>query len=97
MDPAVQEMLQAATPKAAQALIAALDAERAVVLSDGVDLGQRIEFVPDHDMRIKAANAIFDRVHGKPAQAVTDAEGNNLPAGLVFLPSIAPIPGGDPE
>lgn len=77
MDPAVKEMLLAATPQAAQRLIDALDAERAVVVPGGKDAGT-VEKVPDFDMRIKAANSILDRVYGKPTVAITGEDGGPL-------------------
>jgi hypothetical protein len=64
MPPEMKELLAAATPKAAQRLIEALDA---------IDLGE-----PDHEMRVKAANAILDRIYGKPAQAVVGDDGGPL-------------------
>lgn len=57
-------MLAAATPAAAQRLIDALDA------LDGSE--------PDHDLRIKAANAILDRVYGRPVQAVAGEDGGGI-------------------
>jgi hypothetical protein len=64
IDPEVREMLTAATPDAARRLIDALDA------TDGDE--------PDHDMRVKAANAILDRVYGKPTQAIAGEDGEPL-------------------
>lgn len=81
IDPAVQEMLLAAAPKAAKALIEALDANRALVVAE------QIAYVPDHDMRVKAANALLDRVYGKPSQTITDEDGGPMRLGLVILPS----------
>lgn len=42
--------------------------------------------------RIMAARELLDRAHGKPAQAVTDADGNNLPipAAIAFIINKAP-------
>lgn len=77
-------MLRAASPRAAKALIDALDAERAFVV--GTAENQRIETVPDHDMRVKAANALLDRVFGKPTQSLTDEDGSPMRFGLVILP-----------
>jgi hypothetical protein len=74
MDPEVKAMLLAATPRAAQVLVEALEAERAIVV--GVGEGAYVEKVPDIDLRIKAANAIFDRVHGKPTSYVAGEEGS---------------------
>jgi hypothetical protein len=74
MDPEVKAMLLAASPKAAERLIEALDAERAVVVPGGRDAAH-VEMVPDFDMRIKAANAVLDRLFGKPKQPITGEEG----------------------
>jgi hypothetical protein len=73
MDPEVRAMLLAATPKAAQVLVDALEAERAIVIGGGD--GASVHMVPDIDMRLKAANAIFDRVHGKPTSLVAGEDG----------------------
>lgn len=83
MSPQVREMLEAATPLAAKALIDAV----AACDKDGD---------PDHDMRVKAANAIFDRIHGKPAQAITGEDGGPLVIGLDVwesLQHLEPKPG----
>jgi hypothetical protein len=74
MDPEVKAMLLAASPKAAERLIEALDAERAVVVPGGRDAAH-VEMVPDFDMRIKAANAVLDRVFGKATQPITGEDG----------------------
>lgn len=76
MDPVVVMMLEAATPKAAKTLIDALDAEYAVVVGGGRDAADHIEMVADYDLRVKAANAILDRMYGKPAQEITGPDGN---------------------
>lgn len=73
MDPKVRAMLLAATPAAAKVLVDALAAERAVVVGGGD--GTSVQMVPDIDMRLKAANAIFDRVHGKPTSFVSGEDG----------------------
>jgi hypothetical protein len=75
MDPFVHEMLKAATPRAAKTLIDALDAERPVVVGRGRDAPDEIEMVADYELRVKAANAILDRMYGKPAQEIIGAEG----------------------
>lgn len=66
-------MLAAATPKAAQTLIAALDAEYAVVVGGGDSA--RMEMVPDYELRVKAANAVLDRVYGRPTTVVAGEDG----------------------
>ncbi len=63
-------MLEAATPKAAKRLVEALDAEK-VVHWQGVECGTYI----DHGMRITAAEAILNRLFGKPRQEVTGEDG----------------------
>ena len=50
------------TEEAVYAYIAALQAET----EDGL---------PDHEVRIKAANALLDRGYGRPAQAITGEDG----------------------
>lgn len=60
----VREMLLAATPKAAKALVDALEAGG--------------ELAPDYEIRIKAANAILDRVFGKANQPVSGPDGQPL-------------------
>jgi hypothetical protein len=37
---------------------------------------------------VAAASALLDRAHGKPPQAFTDADGNNLPQALIILPAL---------
>lgn len=74
-------MLVEATPKAAKRVIEALDADRPVVVGNGP--GARMELVPDHDVRIKAANTIMDRIHGKPAQEISGPDGGPLFGSLV--------------
>lgn len=73
--PEIREMLQAAVPDAVRRLIAALDAERPVVA------GADINMFPDHDMRTKAAEAILNRLYGKPAVAVTGDDGGPVRIG----------------
>lgn len=57
------------------ALIDALVADRGVVVGQGENAS--VEFVPDHDARIKAARELLDRAHGKAKQQteVTGADG----------------------
>jgi hypothetical protein len=82
LDPKVREMLEAATPDAAKRLIEALDA---TVVEHY--LGQEVGTYVDHRTRIMAAEAILNRLHGKPAQAVTDGEGKAVKLGVVILPA----------
>lgn len=63
------------TDKVIRAWIEALGAEKPVVVSDGAESGSHIEYVVDHDVRIKAANALADRGYGRPAQAITGEDG----------------------
>ncbi len=69
-------MLGDAAPRAILALVAALDAERAIVVGNGPTAS--VEMVPDHGERIKAANALLDRRYGKPNQAITGEDGGPL-------------------
>jgi len=80
----VRDMLEAATPKAAQRLIEALDATKTITVWVGKDQ-QETEQVDDYDLRIKAANAVLDRIHGKPAQAITNDDGSPLIPGARAL------------
>lgn len=77
----VRQMLVEATPKAARRVIEALDAERAVVVGNGPSA--RVEMIPDHDVRIKAYDAIMNRIHGKPSQEITGNDGGPLIGSLV--------------
>lgn len=70
MDPVVREMLEAATPKAVQRLVEALDATM-VVHHQGVEVGHYV----DHDKRLRAVEAILNRLYGKPTQTVTGEDG----------------------
>jgi hypothetical protein len=79
MDPEVREMLRAATPKAAQRLVEALDAERPIVVGNGAHAA--VELHPDCDMRVRAANAILDRLYGKPTQAISGEDKDEIPIG----------------
>jgi hypothetical protein len=75
----VRAMLEAKTPDAAQRLIDALDADRPVVVGNGPHA--TVEMVPDHDTRMKAAEAILNRLYGKPTVAVTGEDGGPLRIG----------------
>lgn len=80
----IREMLAAKTSHAAQRLIDALDATKVVHY-----LGQEVGKYTDHEMRTKAALAIFERLYGKTPQAIVteDEDGNPQAAvGLIFLP-----------
>jgi hypothetical protein len=68
----VKDMLHAATPKAAQTLIAAMDATDA-------------EGLPDWPMRTKAADAILNKTVGKTTVLTTE-DGKPTRMGLIFLP-----------
>ncbi len=79
---AVRDMMVAATPKAAQALIAALDAST----------GEAGE--PDHEVRMKAANYIMDRIYGKPTQAVVGEDGGPIRVDMGLLEHLQRLIGG---
>lgn len=91
MSPEVREMLAAATPKAAQKLIDCLEAKRAIVVGNGN--GAYVEDVPDVDLQFRAANAILDRVHGKPAQTVTGEDGKPLEVVIDILGRLRKLSG----
>ncbi len=78
---AVRDMMVAATPKAAQALIAALDADSG-------------EGTPDHEVRMKAANYIMDRIYGKAAQAVVGDDGGPIRVDMGLLEQLQRLVGG---
>lgn len=81
----VRAILAAATPEAARRLVAALDATKVVHY-----LGEEVGEYTDHEMRTKAALAIFERLYGKTPQAIVteDEDGNATAAvGIVFLPT----------
>jgi len=62
----------------------ALDATK-IVHYMGEEVGEYV----DHEMRKRAADAVFDRLYGKPpvAIAVDDPDGNGTrPMGLIFIP-----------
>ena len=71
IDPEVMEMLVHASPRAAKALINALDAGS--------------PDAPDYEIRIKAAKAILDRVYGKPTQPMSGPDGGPLTFDLTPL------------
>jgi hypothetical protein len=60
------------------ALLDALTADRGVVVGQGENA--TVEFVPDHDARIKAARELLDRAYGKARQAleVTGEDGRQI-------------------
>ncbi len=82
----VREMFEAATPAAAKRLIEALDAKRTIVVGNGKDAFTAE--VDDHDIRMKAANAIIDRLYGKPSQAITSDDGRSVIASVILLPAV---------
>lgn len=84
LPPESREILEAATPQAARRWVEALDATKIVMVSPG-----EFQSVPDHKIRTETAKMIFERLIGKPAQAITDAEGNAVPFGIMILPSKA--------
>lgn len=77
----VREMLEAATPHAAKRLIEALDAKTVVHY-----LGKEVGTYVDHKTRVTAAETILNRIHGRPVQAITGADGKAPVLGLVILP-----------
>lgn len=81
----VRQILAAATPLAAQRLAEALNATKVVHY-----LGEEVGEYTDHEMRTKAALAIYERLYGKTPQAIVteDEDGNATAAiGIVFLPT----------
>ena len=74
-------MLAAATPHAAKRLIEALDATL-VVHYQGVEVGTYV----DQRTRIMAAEALLNRLYGKPPQEITGEDGGPVRLGVVILP-----------
>ena len=74
-------MLEARTTHAAQRLIEALDA-MTVVHYKGDEVGEYV----DHGMRVMAAEALFNRLYGKPVQAVSGEDGGPVRLGVIVLP-----------
>ena len=68
-----RQMLKSGAPLAAQRIIEALSAE-VVVHYQGVEVGSYV----DHRTRLAAAEALFNRIYGRPLQPVSDAEGQPL-------------------
>lgn len=64
----VREHLHLSTMNAAKAMTDALRADRTLVLGKGKDA--RTVEVPDWPVRLAAAAAIFDRLYGRPKQAL---------------------------
>jgi hypothetical protein len=62
------------------ALVDALTADRGVVVGQGESAS--VEFVPDHDARIKAARELLDRAYGKARQALEVTGDDGGPLGL---------------
>jgi cytosine/adenosine deaminase-related metal-dependent hydrolase len=82
-------MLGDAAPKAIQALIEALEAERTFLVGAGDN--SRLETAPDHDARIKAANALLDRLYGKPAQTVSGDGGGPVHFSVDLIKTVADL------
>jgi hypothetical protein len=87
MDPKVRRMLEAKTKHAAKRLVEALDAKR-VVHHEGKVVGTYV----DHEMRVRAAEALLNRLYGKPPQnAQIDFDDgtpvvNGVRVGVIVLP-----------
>lgn len=77
----VRKMLAARTPHAAKRLIEALDAEM-VVHYQGDEVGTYV----DHRTRIMAAEALMNRLYGKPVQAVAGEDGGPVRVGVIIMP-----------
>lgn len=92
MDPVVKEMLRCATPAAAKALVDALAAERSIVVGSG-DKAEVVG-VPDHEVRMKAANAILDRLYGKPHQSISGEDGGPIRIDIDLLGTLQRLVGG---
>lgn len=67
----VKHLAAKRTEDAIKALADALEATRLVVSAKGDVVAEE----PDHRVRVAAAQALLDRAHGKPAQAITGEDG----------------------
>ena len=67
----VREHLGCATMKAAKAMTDALDAMYPVMNRHGELVGHE----PDHPLRLKAAEAIMNRLYGKPTETIQGPDG----------------------
>jgi hypothetical protein len=65
-----RKILEDATDEAAQALVACLRATKPII----TDRGEGMD-IPDLDMRLKAAQVLYDRVYGRPVQSVGGVDG----------------------
>lgn len=82
MTPEVRAILEAATEDAARVLVDGLKAMQYVGMAGRPE--------PNWKERREYAIALYERLYGKPAQAVTDADGGPLRMGLIFLPPTKP-------
>jgi hypothetical protein len=64
----IRERIEADIEPVISALVDALTAHRGVVVGQGESAS--VEFVPDHDARIKAARELLDRAYGKARLAL---------------------------
>lgn len=78
MPPEVRAILEAATPDAARVLVDGLLAMQYVGMAGRPE--------PNWKERREYAIAIYERLYGKPAQAITDADGGPVQIGLIVLP-----------
>lgn len=87
----IRERIEADAEPVIGALWNGLTAERAVVVGSGEYA--TVEYVPDHDIRIKAARELLDRGYGRPVQALEHAGAGGGPIEHASLD----LDPGDPE
>lgn len=64
----LRERVEAEVERVVRPLFDALDAEAALVVG-GNSADARLEFAPDHKVRLQAVRDLLDRIYGKPRQS----------------------------
>ena len=85
----IREMLECATPHAAKRLIEALDATK-IVHWQGAEVGEYV----DHQMRVTAAEAVLNRLYGKPKQEITGDDGEPVQVSVDLSALLGKLAGG---
>jgi hypothetical protein len=76
----IRERIEEEIEPVISALVDALTADRGVVVGQGESAS--VEFVPDHDARIKAARELLDRAYGRARQALEVTGEDGAPVAL---------------
>lgn len=77
------------TPLANQRLNEALSAEKTIFI--GRDEGATIEKIPDHNIRLAAVEIIYQRLWGRPPQAITGDDGGPVQVEGVDLSKLSEV------